>query len=199
MSFSGDYGVYHSAYDNFYWMAHFGDPGMKYTAALTKIWAHMIIDLACRPVLPLDFESYARELRAYVSDWAAKHDPERRKAGQLLARLGEMEKAASEVRPFLFDPEKTGKLKPDDLDRVNRLLISLERDFTDPQGIPHRPWYKHLVFGARTTYAVLLLPALTEASEKGDERAVDAAIKNLENAISAATAKLDEIRILLQG
>ncbi len=197
MSFSGDYGVYHSAYDNFYWMAHFGDPGMKYTAALTKIWAHMIIDLACRPVLPLDFESYARELRAYVSDWAAKHDPERRKAGQLLARLGEMEKAASEVRPFLFDPEKTGKLKPDDLDRVNRLLISLERDFTDPQGIPHRPWYKHLVFGARTTYAVLLLPALTEASEEGDERAVNAAIKNIENAISAATAKLDEIRTLL--
>ena len=30
MSFGGDYGVYHSAYDSFYWMDHFGDPGFRY-------------------------------------------------------------------------------------------------------------------------------------------------------------------------
>jgi N-acetylated-alpha-linked acidic dipeptidase len=193
MSFSGDYGVYHSVYDNHYWMTHFGDPGMKYTATMVKIWAHMIIDLACRPALPLDFETYARELRTYISDWAAKHDPAKRKAGGLLDRLGKMEKAASEVRPYLFDWEKDGSIGQDDLKQINRLLISLERDFTDPQGIPRRPWYKHLVFGARYTYAVLLLPALTEASEAGDEQAVGVAIKNLENAVSAATAKLEQI------
>lgn len=196
MSFSGDYGVYHSVYDNYYWMTHFGDPGMKYTATLAKIWAHMIIDLACRPVLPLDFETYARELRTYVSDWAAKHDPGKRKAGELLARLEKMEKAASRVRPFLFDLEKTRNIDQDDLKRINELLISLERDFTDPQGIPRRPWYKHLVFGARYTYAVLLLPALTEASEAGDEGAVDAAVKHLENSISVATSKLEQIAAL---
>ncbi len=193
MSFVGPYGVYHSVYDNHFWMTHFGDPGMKYTAALAKIWAHMIIDLAGRPVLPLDYETYARELGTYVSDWAAKHDPEKRKAGELMARLGKMEKAASEVRPYLFEWEKARSIGQDDLRQINRLLISLERDFTVPRGIPRRPWYKHLVFGARYTYAVLLLPALTEASEAGDEQAVDAAVKNLENAISAATAKLDEI------
>ena len=56
MSFSGDYGVYHSVYDNYYWMTRFGDPGMHYTAALAKIWAHLMIDLACRPLLMLDYE-----------------------------------------------------------------------------------------------------------------------------------------------
>ena len=30
LGFDGDYGVYHSAYDDFYWMNHFGDPGYKY-------------------------------------------------------------------------------------------------------------------------------------------------------------------------
>ena len=193
MSFVGPYGVYHSVYDNFFWMTHFGDPGMKYTAAMARLWAHLIIDLACRPVLPLDYESYARELRTYVSDWATKHDPEKRKAGELLARIAKMEKAASEIRPYLFDLEKAGSIGQDDLKQINRLLISLERDFTDPQGIPRRPWYKHLVFGARYTYAVLLLPALTEASEAGDEPAVGVAIENLENAVSAATAKLEQI------
>ena len=199
MSFSGDYGVYHSVYDNHYWMTHFGDPGMKYTAALVKIWAHMIIDLACRPVLPLDYETYARELRSYVADWAAKHDPEKLRAGKILDRLGKMEKAASEVKPFLFDLEKTHNIEGDVLKRVNGLLIALERDFTNPKGIPRRPWYKHLVFGARYTYAVLMLPELTEASEAGDAGSVEAAVKHLENSIADATAKLDEMRELLKG
>jgi N-acetylated-alpha-linked acidic dipeptidase len=193
MSFVGPYGVYHSVYDNYFWMTHFGDPGLRYTAALAKIWARMIIDLACRPILPLDYETYAHELRTHVSDWALKHDPRKEKAEGLLAGLGKMEKAASTVRPYLFDPEKAGRIGADDLRQINRLLISLERDFTKPQGIPGRPWYKHLVFGARYTYAVLLLPALTEAAESGDIRAVDSAIKDLENAVSAATAHLEEI------
>ena len=197
MSFVGPYGVYHSVYDNYFWMTHFGDPGLKYTAALAKIWAHLIIDLACRPILPLDYATYARELRTYLSDWAAKHDPGKQKAGRILDKLGKMEKAASTVRPFLFDLEKAGRIGQDDVKQINGLLISLERDFTDPQGLPRRPWYKHLVFGARYTYAVLLLPALTEASEAGDEPAVEAAIRDLENAVSAATAKLEKIGALL--
>ena len=34
LSFDGPYGVYHSAYDNFYWMNHFGDPGIVITRSL---------------------------------------------------------------------------------------------------------------------------------------------------------------------
>jgi N-acetylated-alpha-linked acidic dipeptidase len=197
MSFVGPYGVYHSVYDNSFWMTHLGDPGLKYSAAMARIWAHIIIDLACRPLLPLDYETYARELGTYVSDWASKHDPGKGKAEKLLDGLEKMEKAASPLRPYLFDPEKAGRLGADDLKQINRLLIGLERDFTKPQGIPGRPWYKHLVFGARYTYAVLLLPALTEAAESGDERAVDAAIRDLESAVSAAAAKLEKIGALL--
>ena len=193
MSFVGPYGVYHSIYDNYYWMTHFGDPGMRYSAALARIWAHMIIELACRPVLPLDYETYARDLRTYVSDWAAKYEPGKPKARGLLERLEKMEKAAAEVRPLLFNSERARGLDPAGLKRINELIIGLERAFTDPQGIPRRPWYKHLVFGARYTYAVLLLPALTEASEEDDGQAVDAAIKNLENAVSSATTKLEQI------
>jgi N-acetylated-alpha-linked acidic dipeptidase len=198
MSFSGDYGVYHSVYDNYYWMSHFGDPGMHYTAALARIWAHMIIDLACRPVLPLDFETYAQEFRNYVSDWTAKYDPGKKTAAALFAQLGKMEETAAEVRFLLPDLEKTPNIDQDVLRRVNELIIGLERDFTDPQGIPQRPWYKHLIFGARYTYDVLLLPALTEASEAGDEKGVMTAIENLEESTAAATARLGQIVALLK-
>jgi N-acetylated-alpha-linked acidic dipeptidase len=171
---------------------------MLYTAALARIWAHMIIDLACRPVLPLDFETYAEELRDYFSDWAAKYDPGKKKAAGLFAQLAKMEEAAMEARPLLLDLAKTPNIDKGVLKRVNELIIGLEREFTDPRGIPRRPWYKHLVFGARYTYDVLLLPALTEASEAGDEKDVMTAIGNLEKSAAAATARLGQIAAFLK-
>ena len=39
MGFGGDYGVYHSAYDSFYWMDQFGDPGFRYHVAAAQVWA----------------------------------------------------------------------------------------------------------------------------------------------------------------
>lgn len=41
---------YHSNYDSFAWMEHFGDPGFKYHAAITKIWGLMA--LVCNPFRP---------------------------------------------------------------------------------------------------------------------------------------------------
>jgi N-acetylated-alpha-linked acidic dipeptidase len=38
----------------------------------------------------------------------------------------------------------------------------------NPDGIPGRPWFKHILYGARYTYAHLELPGLTEAVEKQD-------------------------------
>jgi len=197
MSFAGDYGVYHSVYDNYYWMSHFGDPGMRYTAALAKIWAHMIIDLACRPVLPLDWEGYSGELQTYVAGWAEKHDPEKKKSAKLLALLQKMKETAMPLRPYLLDAARAAALEPDIRQSVNKRLIGLEREFTDPTGTPNRPWYKHLVFGARYTYAVLLLPALTEASEAADEKAEVTALQKLEKSAAAAIARLEQITSFL--
>src|SRR2546425_9976941 len=37
LGFTGDYGVYHSMYDDHYWMSHIGDPTFEYHVALTRI------------------------------------------------------------------------------------------------------------------------------------------------------------------
>jgi len=37
LGFDGPYGVYHSMYDDFYWMNHFGDPGYRYHVLLARI------------------------------------------------------------------------------------------------------------------------------------------------------------------
>lgn len=68
MSFEGQPFPYHSCYDNFEWMDKFGDPGFQYHKAMAQIWALLILDMADRPLLPLDLNIYAREVTKYVND-----------------------------------------------------------------------------------------------------------------------------------
>jgi len=200
MTFSGDYGVYHSMYDNYFWMSHFGDPGMHYTATLAKIWAHMIIELSSSPILPLDYETYAKELLNYLEEWAKSNDPTKDKSKKLFNLIEEMKKHASNLNQYIFHPEIWEKIHDEEkTQKVNRLLIEIERDFTDPKGIPNRDWFKHLIFGARYTYAVLLLPALTEAAEAGDKEGVSQALQRLEEATQKVISKLKKAAILLSS
>jgi N-acetylated-alpha-linked acidic dipeptidase len=57
------------------------------------------------------------------------------------------------------------------LDRLNAALIQVERQFTDPGGIPKRPWYRHQIFAPKYTYAPEVLPGVAEAVETRDLRA----------------------------
>ena len=53
-------------------------------------------------------------------------------------------------------------------DRVNAALLQFERTWLHEAGIPGRPWFKHLLFAPRYTYAAMTLPGITEAAEAGD-------------------------------
>ncbi|HKP83097.1 MAG TPA: M28 family metallopeptidase, partial [Pyrinomonadaceae bacterium] len=59
MGFSGDYGVYHSAYDSFYWMDKFGDPEFKYHVAAAQVWGTLAMRLADADGLSFDYTDYA--------------------------------------------------------------------------------------------------------------------------------------------
>ena len=68
LSFSGPPFPYHSVYDNYDWMRLFGDPGFKYHRALAQAWALLILEMSDSPVLPFDFQAYARAVKGYVDD-----------------------------------------------------------------------------------------------------------------------------------
>ncbi len=50
------------------------------------------------------------------------------------------------------------------LDPVNRLLLQSERAYTNPKGLPDRPWFKHMIYapGAYTGYGVKTIPTVHE-------------------------------------
>src|SRR5437763_13010815 len=68
MGFGGDYGVYHSAYDSFYWMSHFGDPDFRYHVAAAQLWGTMAMRLADADGLPFDYTDYANQVRDYFNE-----------------------------------------------------------------------------------------------------------------------------------
>ena len=64
LTFVGPYGVYHSMYDDFFWMNHFGDPGYRYHTLMAQLWGVMALRLANAEILPFDFDSYGRKYPA---------------------------------------------------------------------------------------------------------------------------------------
>ena len=57
---------------------------------------------------------------------------------------------------------------PDVLSRVNALLIRSERVLLSPEGLPRRPWFKHLVYapGVYAGYGASTLPGVREAIQQ---------------------------------
>ncbi len=62
----------------------------------------------------------------------------------------------------------SGAIDPELAETINHGAMEVERNWLNPDGIPGRPWFKHILYGARFTYAHLELPGLTEAVEKQD-------------------------------
>ncbi len=76
---------------------------------------------------------------------------------------------------------------------VNAKLIQSERQLLDPSGLPHREWYRHLLYapGFYTGYDVKTVPGVREAIEQKQYGAVDSEIARAARAISRVAALVD--------
>jgi len=201
MGFGGDYGVYHSAYDSFYWMAHFGDPTFQYHVAAAQIWGTIALRIADAEGLPLDYTDYAAQLREFVTE--TKGLAVRRKLGDsfdaksLLNAVDDFAEEAAKIdkrrRSDVSEVEKgSGGDSIARLQRINDALMQAERALIDDRGLTGRTWFKHQIYapGFYTGYAALPLPDLRQAIEDG--RAADAseAANRVTEAIKRATEVL---------
>lgn len=169
MGFDGPYGVYHSAYDDHFWVSRFGDPGFKYHQLMAQLWGTMALRLANAEVLPLDFDAYAGALREFIRrlddtpGLTANVDVQ-----ELVTRTRGLRGAARRLNQRMSGALESGPLGADLAARVNRKLLDFESNWANPAGIPGRPWFKHMLYAPRYTYAAMTLPGITEAAEAGD-------------------------------
>ena len=196
MGFGGDYGVYHSAYDSFYWMTQFGDPDFTYHVAAAQLWGTMALRLADAAAVPFDYTDYANQIREYFNESVK------------LAKRRHLDRAVDEksmndaLRDFSdeaarIESEKQ-KLAGDDkasaarLHRLNDALMNAERAFIDERGLLGRPWYKHQIYapGIFTGYAAQPLTDYRQALDDRNSTNVKDGLERVVAAIKRATEAL---------
>lgn len=197
LGFSGDYGVYHSIYDDFYWMQHFGDPTFNYHATMGRILGVIALRLSDADLLPFDYPAYAHEISAAAARMQTRAANEMQDAVALQPAVdacARLTSAASAVSAALasFDahPPAAGVQL-----RVNRTLVEVEQDFLDPNGRLGRPWYRHTIYapGIYAGYATQIIPGVSEAIDRKDSAGLAKESASLTAAIDRAAARLDSI------
>ena len=198
MGFGGDYGVYHSAYDSFHWMTHFGDPTFGYHVAAARVWGMVAMRLAEAPGLPLDYRDYASQIREFF-DESIKTAKRRN-----LASAFDEKPMMDVIKNFSDEAARIEKARQDALSssrsasitvrlrRINEALIAVERALTDARGLRGRTWYTHQIYapGTYTGYAAQPLPDFRQALDDRNSSNAREALDRIVEALHRATEVL---------
>jgi N-acetylated-alpha-linked acidic dipeptidase len=191
MGFGGDYGVYHSAFDSFYWMSHFGDPDFGYHVAAAQLWGTMAMRLADADGVPFDYTDYANQIREYFTE--SMKLAKRRKLDSAINETAmdeaiknfaaEAARVEREQQRLVSENDRSSSSVAR-LRRLNDALILAERAFIDERGLNGRSWYKHEIYapGIFTGYAS---QPLTDYRQALDERNTTNLKQGLERIIAA--------------
>jgi N-acetylated-alpha-linked acidic dipeptidase len=196
MGFNGDYGVYHSAYDSFYWMDHFGDPGFRYHVAAAQVWGTLALRLAGADGLSFDYTDYAAQLRNFFTE-ALKLANRRN-----LARSFDEKSMTDAIDDFAKEAERVEKSRQEAIRgsdsarllKINNALIQAERQFIDPRGLRGRAWYKHQIYapGIYTGYAAQPLTDFRQALDDRNGANAKESLERIVEAVKRATATLKQ-------
>jgi N-acetylated-alpha-linked acidic dipeptidase len=188
--FDGPYGVYHSVYDDYRWMATQGDPGFLYHAAMARYVGVLALRLANADLYPFGAADYGREIARYADELAKsgkapglESDLERLKAQAL-----SWSQEAQATQEALADRLSRGELRGSDAARANDWLLSLERSLLDPDGLPGRFWFRHLIYAPLPSYLAETLPGIREAADAGKTDVGKLQVKRLQERLGAAAS-----------
>jgi Transferrin receptor-like dimerisation domain. len=74
---------------------------------------------------------------------------------------------------------------------MNEAARAVEQQLLLPGGIPDRPWFRHVLYAPRPTYAAMTLPGILEAVEARDLARAAAQVNALAQRITAAAAMVE--------
>ena len=192
---SGYEGVYHSAYDSYYWLSHFGDPGFEYHKCMSQLMGLAALHLADQPLLEIDWRGYPAALRQNLAHVRAALDAVQEPHPPV--DFSPLERAISQfnatVRQFHRALEETSldDLSPERLRGINDQLVFAERTFISyPKA--GRGWYAHSLFspGKYDGYSSDAFPLLGDAIHDRDWDAVTFQIQLLSTILQIAGQSL---------
>jgi N-acetylated-alpha-linked acidic dipeptidase len=163
-------GEYHSAYDDFYWMNRFGADNRTYDmyVCLAQFTGTLLMDLA-RDTQGLDLNATAYALAEY---------------SVLLAKTGSSLDLTA-LNAAIADFAETVQSST----FATATTLQLERQFLFQAGLPHRPFFRHLLQapGINLGYGSVTFPGVTQAVTDNNATQALEQLSNLISVIQAAT------------
>jgi N-acetylated-alpha-linked acidic dipeptidase len=190
---TGEYGVYHSVFDNFAWFKKFGDPDFLYEQQMARVFGLEVLRMASADVLPYNYEDYGKEILVYLYTAKAKAQDKFGEKAPNFEPAIENARQLQEVGAKIL--QKQRKI-PSEPGRINAKLREAERALLIAEGLPNRPWYHHAIYapGQYTGYAAVVIPGVNEAIDRGDLRRTEQQIAVLAAALHRAIVVLEQSR-----
>jgi len=154
--------------------------------------------LANADLLPFDFASYAANVRQFVAEMTKSKNLAQLDLSGVSHGIDAFETAGKKLDDALARKLASGQLDAKLAETLNHGMMQVERNWLNPDGIPGRPWFKHILYGARFTYAHLELPGLTEAVEKQDWKTAKQQAEILRRSLEKNTQLLNDLDASLE-
>ncbi|XP_030854988.1 N-acetylated-alpha-linked acidic dipeptidase 2-like [Strongylocentrotus purpuratus] len=160
------YPVYHSVYENFYYVKNFLDWNFWRHQAMARVYLELSRDLADSLILPFGCVDYAAKLQQAAQGLESNFGEKMAQNGidfdYMESALDNFTGAAQHFEMRLTDINVND---PYAVRRVNDQMMQLERAFIDPVGLPGRKWLRHLIFAPSSvdSYAGDEFPAVVDA------------------------------------
>jgi N-acetylated-alpha-linked acidic dipeptidase len=200
-------GVYHSAYDTIKWYQTYSDGDYSYGRTLSQLTGTLVMRLADAPVLPFQFTDTTDTLMRYVveleklaetkKDSKVDMKPVRNAVESLRAAAQAFEKAYASVGKVSTQALQTKQ----ELQALNKLLLTSEQKLGNTEGLPRRDWFKHQIYapGFYTGYGVKTMPQIREGLEENRFTEAQGGVRTVSAAINALAAQVNDAAAKLQG
>jgi N-acetylated-alpha-linked acidic dipeptidase len=157
--------------------------------------------MADTDVLPYDYDLYGKEIVSYLESAQARSQPRdhvnpgamaeftppaKIDFGPALAAAERFATAGTAIRARQSNP-------PTDPAALNKALREAETALLNPDGLPKRPWYRHLIYapGEFTGYAAVVIPGVNEAIDASDATRAQSQLTLLAAALNRSAVILE--------
>ncbi|XP_069615348.1 N-acetylated-alpha-linked acidic dipeptidase 2 isoform X3 [Ranitomeya imitator] len=176
-----NYPVYHTVYETFELVERFYDPAFKKQLAVAQVRGSLVYELADSTIIPFNALDYGEELKNYadgIYNLAKKHTEQMESYNVTFDHLfGAIDNFTNSAAGLHQRIKNVDINNPMAVRILNDQLMFAERAFTDPLGLPGRPFYRHIIFApsSHNKYAGESFPgiydALFDIENKDDQRA----------------------------
>jgi N-acetylated-alpha-linked acidic dipeptidase len=115
--------------------------------------------------------------------------------------LAQLERAARDYDAALGESMAGGGPPPGRIQELNRTLVRTERLMTREEGLPRRPWFRHMIYapGFYTGYGVKTLPGVREGLEERHWDEVEQYVSRVAESLESVARAVEEGTALLGG